>query len=75
MGSKPGFKYKDYEIYAAAQQLRNDDGSPGGCYAFASVLRCVGSHGPLVLPVSWYPARTFATEQEATDMRAQHVGT
>jgi len=60
-----GFKYGDYDVFPAGQQLINQDGLPGEWMALASVILWRGDQSPLVLPVSWYPP-AFDTEQAAT---------
>ena len=56
--------HKGYQVYPAAQQLKNEDGSPGKWYGNAAILKWKGDEGPLVLPMSWIQP-LFATEQEA----------
>lgn len=58
-----GFKHRDYDVFPAGQQLRNEDGSPGRWMALACVIRWRGSD-VLAVPVSWYPPE-FDTEQDA----------
>lgn len=59
-----GIKYRDYEIFPAGQQLRNQDGSPGKWMALASIVRW-HSKEMLAVPVSWYPPE-FDTDQAAS---------
>lgn len=63
-----GFKHKDYDIFPAAQQLRNDDGSPGKWMPLASIVRWRAQE-VLAVPVTWYPPG-FDNEQEATTYAA-----
>jgi hypothetical protein len=60
-----GFKYGDYDVFPAGQQLKNTDGSAGKWMALASLIRRQGSQ-VLALPVSWYPPE-FDTEHAATE--------
>ena len=58
-----GFKHREYDVFPAGQQLKNEDGSPGKWMALSSVIRWHGDE-MLLVPVSWYPPE-FDTEQEA----------
>ena len=57
------FKYSDYDIFPAGQQLKNQDGSLGKWMALASIVRWKGNEVQVV-PVSWHPSE-FDTEQAA----------
>ena len=58
-----GFKYGDYEIFPAGQQLKNNDGSPAKWMALACIVHWKGNEVQAI-PVSWYPP-DFDTEQAA----------
>jgi len=47
-----GFAYKGFEVYPAAQQLLDEDGTLGMWYGIASIVKWKGVAGPLVMPVS-----------------------
>lgn len=57
------FQHKDYVIFPAGQQLKNEDGSPGLWTALASIVRWQNGE-VLAVPVSWYPP-AFESKEEA----------
>lgn len=57
------YRYRNYDVRPAGQQLRNEDGSEGKWMALASIIRW-DENEVLAVPVSWHPPE-FETEQDA----------
>jgi hypothetical protein len=58
-----GYNHKGYEVFPAAIQLRNDDGTGGDYYPTATVARWLAAERVSV-PYSWHDHR-FKSADEA----------